>query len=206
MVVIKKGLYIYSNFFTSDPSFCVNTNNVGNLVNQCYDIFIHGSLETLMSVWIKVPVKCRECKIIWTICTFVIRKYLSTDHSKPLIIPAGMDSLSQIGKCLQHHLLFTEARDHCINDIPRIKGLNCSTNIHVYLNWSFWIFNSNTEAYTVCIIISNSSDSGTVDVDLGTLHAKTPLDLWKKVFERFFPPEVSQHTDRRFKHKRTGTF
>ncbi|KAM9476494.1 cytoplasmic dynein 2 light intermediate chain 1 isoform 1-T2 [Clarias gariepinus] len=53
-------------------------------------------------------------------------KYLSTDHSKPLIIPAGMDSLSQIG---------------------------------------------------------------TVDVDLGTLHAKTPLDLWKKVFERFFPPE-----------------
>ncbi|XP_060780654.1 cytoplasmic dynein 2 light intermediate chain 1 [Neoarius graeffei] len=53
-------------------------------------------------------------------------KYLSTDHSKPLIIPAGMDSLSQIGS---------------------------------------------------------------VDVDLGTLHAKTPLDLWKKVFERFFPPE-----------------
>ncbi|KAK2852844.1 hypothetical protein Q7C36_008045 [Tachysurus vachellii] len=53
-------------------------------------------------------------------------KYLSTDHSKPLIIPAGMDSLSQIGS---------------------------------------------------------------VDVDLGTLHAKTPLELWKKVFERFFPPE-----------------
>ncbi|MCI4376599.1 hypothetical protein PGIGA_G00190170 [Pangasianodon gigas] len=53
-------------------------------------------------------------------------KYFSTDHSKPLIIPAGMDSLSQIGS---------------------------------------------------------------VDVDLGTLHAKTPLDLWKKVFERFFPPE-----------------
>ncbi|KAG7334235.1 hypothetical protein KOW79_002642 [Hemibagrus wyckioides] len=53
-------------------------------------------------------------------------KYLSTDHSKPLIIPAGMDSLSQIGS---------------------------------------------------------------VDVDLGALHAKTPLELWKKVFERFFPQE-----------------
>ncbi|KAI5108232.1 cytoplasmic dynein 2 light intermediate chain 1, partial [Silurus meridionalis] len=53
-------------------------------------------------------------------------KYMSTDHSKPLLIPAGMDSLSQIGS---------------------------------------------------------------VDVDFETLHAKTPLDLWQKVFERFFPPE-----------------
>ncbi|TSK42162.1 Cytoplasmic dynein 2 light intermediate chain 1 [Bagarius yarrelli] len=53
-------------------------------------------------------------------------KFYSTDHNKPLIIPAGMDSLGQIGS---------------------------------------------------------------VDVDLGALRAKTPLDLWKKVFERFFPPE-----------------
>ncbi|RXN28305.1 cytoplasmic dynein 2 light intermediate chain 1 [Labeo rohita] len=29
----------------------------------------------------------------------------------------------------------------------------------------------------------------TSDVDIGTLHAKNPLDLWKKVFERVFPPE-----------------
>lgn len=28
------------------------------------------------------------------------------------------------------------------------------------------------------------------EVDIGTLHAKNPLDLWKKVFERVFPPEV----------------
>uniref|UniRef100_A0A8C9THR1 Cytoplasmic dynein 2 light intermediate chain 1 n=1 Tax=Scleropages formosus TaxID=113540 RepID=A0A8C9THR1_SCLFO len=27
------------------------------------------------------------------------------------------------------------------------------------------------------------------DVDIGTLHARNPLDLWKKVFERVFPPE-----------------
>lgn len=28
------------------------------------------------------------------------------------------------------------------------------------------------------------------DVDTGTLHAKNPLDLWKKVFKVVFPPEV----------------
>uniref|UniRef100_A0A672N7L8 Cytoplasmic dynein 2 light intermediate chain 1 n=1 Tax=Sinocyclocheilus grahami TaxID=75366 RepID=A0A672N7L8_SINGR len=54
---------------------------------------------------------------------------ISTDPSKPLAIPAGFDSLSQIG--------------------PPV----------------------------------------TSDVDIGTLHAKNPLDLWKKVFERVFPPE-----------------
>ncbi|XP_051945918.1 cytoplasmic dynein 2 light intermediate chain 1 [Xyrauchen texanus] len=56
-------------------------------------------------------------------------KSISTDPSKPLVIPAGLDSLSQIG--------------------PPV----------------------------------------TSDVDIGTLHAKNPLDLWKKVFERAFPPE-----------------
>ena len=30
----------------------------------------------------------------------------------------------------------------------------------------------------------------TPDVDIVSLHAKNPLDLWKKVFERIFPPEV----------------
>uniref|UniRef100_A0A9J7ZG87 Cytoplasmic dynein 2 light intermediate chain 1 n=2 Tax=Cyprinus carpio TaxID=7962 RepID=A0A9J7ZG87_CYPCA len=58
-----------------------------------------------------------------------IRKSISTDPSKPLAVPAGFDSLSQIG--------------------PPV----------------------------------------TSDVDIGTLHAKNPLDLWKKVFERVFPPE-----------------
>uniref|UniRef100_A0A8B9HXC8 Cytoplasmic dynein 2 light intermediate chain 1 n=1 Tax=Astyanax mexicanus TaxID=7994 RepID=A0A8B9HXC8_ASTMX len=57
-------------------------------------------------------------------------KSLSADPSKPLIIPAGMDSLSQIGE--------------------------------------------------------------SIDVDIGTLHARNPLDLWKKVFERVFPPESTK--------------
>uniref|UniRef100_A0A671S369 Cytoplasmic dynein 2 light intermediate chain 1 n=1 Tax=Sinocyclocheilus anshuiensis TaxID=1608454 RepID=A0A671S369_9TELE len=56
-------------------------------------------------------------------------KSVSTDPSKPLAIPAGFDSLNQIG--------------------PPV----------------------------------------TSEVDIGTLHAKNPLDLWKKVFERVFPPE-----------------
>ncbi|XP_072532962.1 cytoplasmic dynein 2 light intermediate chain 1 [Salminus brasiliensis] len=56
-------------------------------------------------------------------------KSMSADPSKPLIIPSGMDSLSQIGS------------------------------------------------------------PPTIDVDIGTLHARNPLDLWKKVFERVFPPE-----------------
>ncbi|KAJ8418450.1 hypothetical protein AAFF_G00141590 [Aldrovandia affinis] len=56
-------------------------------------------------------------------------KTVSTDPNKPLIIPAGMDSLSQIG----------------------------------------------TPPAT--------------DFDIGTLHARNPLDLWKKVFEKIFPSE-----------------
>uniref|UniRef100_A0A3P8Y8B3 Cytoplasmic dynein 2 light intermediate chain 1 n=1 Tax=Esox lucius TaxID=8010 RepID=A0A3P8Y8B3_ESOLU len=64
-----------------------------------------------------------------------VRPYsMSSDLSKPLVIPAGMDSLSQIGP-------------------PQSK-----------------------------------------DVDIGTLHAKNPFDLWKKVFEAVFPPEsTSEH-------------
>ncbi|XP_017546061.1 cytoplasmic dynein 2 light intermediate chain 1 isoform X1 [Pygocentrus nattereri] len=63
-------------------------------------------------------------------------KSMSTDPSKPLIIPAGMDSLSQIGS------------------------------------------------------------PPTIDVDIGTLHARNPLDLWKKVFERVFPPErTTEHKE-----------
>ncbi|XP_061084089.1 cytoplasmic dynein 2 light intermediate chain 1 [Conger conger] len=56
-------------------------------------------------------------------------KTVSTDPSKSLIIPAGMDSLSQIGS-------------------PPAS-----------------------------------------DFDIGTLHARSPLDLWKKVFEKIFPSE-----------------
>ncbi|XP_053239325.1 cytoplasmic dynein 2 light intermediate chain 1 isoform X2 [Podarcis raffonei] len=56
-------------------------------------------------------------------------KSMSVDQNKPLFIPAGMDSLSQIGP-------------------PPA---------------------------------SNS--------DIGKLHAQTPMDLWKKVFEKAFPPK-----------------
>ncbi|RXM99212.1 Cytoplasmic dynein 2 light intermediate chain 1 [Acipenser ruthenus] len=56
-------------------------------------------------------------------------KSVSLDQNKPLLIPAGMDSLGQIGS-------------------PPAS-----------------------------------------DADIGKLQAKTPLDLWKKVYERLFPPQ-----------------
>ncbi|XP_032071957.1 cytoplasmic dynein 2 light intermediate chain 1 [Thamnophis elegans] len=56
-------------------------------------------------------------------------KSMSVDPSKPLFIPAGMDSLSQIGP------------------------------------------------------------PPAADSDIGKLHAQTPLDLWKKVFGKIFPPK-----------------
>ncbi|XP_068184394.1 cytoplasmic dynein 2 light intermediate chain 1 [Antennarius striatus] len=56
-------------------------------------------------------------------------KTVSSDPAKPLIIPAGSDSFSQIGA------------------------------------------------------------PPTTDVDITSLHAKNPKDLWKKIFERVFPPE-----------------
>ncbi|XP_055581420.1 cytoplasmic dynein 2 light intermediate chain 1 isoform X2 [Falco cherrug] len=58
-------------------------------------------------------------------------KSVSVDHSKPLFIPAGLDSLSQIGP-------------------------------------------------------PPASDS-----DIGKMRANTPLELWKKVFEKTFPPKSS---------------
>ncbi|XP_061481390.1 cytoplasmic dynein 2 light intermediate chain 1 isoform X4 [Rhineura floridana] len=56
-------------------------------------------------------------------------KSMSVDQNKPLFIPAGMDSLSQIGP------------------------------------------------------------PPAADSDIGKLHAQTPMDLWKKVFEKAFPPK-----------------
>uniref|UniRef100_A0A8C8RLQ3 Cytoplasmic dynein 2 light intermediate chain 1 n=1 Tax=Pelusios castaneus TaxID=367368 RepID=A0A8C8RLQ3_9SAUR len=56
-------------------------------------------------------------------------KSISVDQNKPLFIPAGLDSLNQIGP-------------------------------------------------------PPASDS-----DIGKLHAHTPLDLWKKIFEKTFPPK-----------------
>ncbi|CAB1313231.1 unnamed protein product [Coregonus sp. 'balchen'] len=84
-------------------------------------IFTSSKSESLMS----------KTKSLFTQLAFGTEKgkSMSSDLSKPLIIPAGMDSLSQIGS------------------------------------------------------------PPTTDVDIGTLHAKNPLDLWKKVFEVVFPPE-----------------
>uniref|UniRef100_A0A8D0KK93 Cytoplasmic dynein 2 light intermediate chain 1 n=1 Tax=Salvator merianae TaxID=96440 RepID=A0A8D0KK93_SALMN len=56
-------------------------------------------------------------------------KSMLVDQNKPLFIPAGMDSLSQIGP------------------------------------------------------------PPTIDSDIGKLNAQTPMDLWKKVFEKTFPPK-----------------
>ena len=36
----------------------------------------------------------------------------------------------------------------------------------------------------------NLGSPPTVDVDITSLHAKNPKDLWKKVYERVFPTEV----------------
>ncbi|KFR06204.1 Cytoplasmic dynein 2 light intermediate chain 1, partial [Nipponia nippon] len=63
------------------------------------------------------------------ICQMDYSKSISVDHSKPLFIPAGLDSLSQIGP-------------------PPAS-----------------------------------------DRDIGKMHANTPLELWKKVFEKTFPPK-----------------
>uniref|UniRef100_A0A8C5T568 Cytoplasmic dynein 2 light intermediate chain 1 n=1 Tax=Malurus cyaneus samueli TaxID=2593467 RepID=A0A8C5T568_9PASS len=60
-------------------------------------------------------------------------KSMSVDPSKPLFIPAGLDSMSQIGP-------------------PPAP-----------------------------------------DSDLGKMRANTPLELWKKVFEKTFPPKVGMH-------------
>ncbi|XP_024283437.1 cytoplasmic dynein 2 light intermediate chain 1 isoform X1 [Oncorhynchus tshawytscha] len=94
-------------------------------------IFTSSKSESLMS----------KTKSLFTQLGFGTEKgkSMSSDLSKPLIIPAGMDSLSQIGS------------------------------------------------------------PPTTDVDIGTLHAKNPLDLWKKVFEVVFPPENTSDHHRELK-------
>lgn len=80
------------------------------------------------------------------------------DPAKPLVVPAGSDSFSQIGEssaALQtissHAGRFTDAWM-----LPRLSGSPPVT-----------------------------------EVDISTLHAKNPMDLWRKVYERVFPQEVS---------------
>lgn len=81
------------------------------------------------------------------------RKTVSTDLTKPLIIPAGSDSFSQIGNLTVEIASMCQQRS---NSAP-MSGSPCTT-----------------------------------DVDIASLHAKTPKDLWKKVCGRVFPQEVGQ--------------
>ncbi|XP_010887070.1 cytoplasmic dynein 2 light intermediate chain 1 [Esox lucius] len=96
----------------------------------------HYYAASLIFTSIKFESSMSKTKSLFTQLAFGTEKgkSMSSDLSKPLVIPAGMDSLSQIGP-------------------PQSK-----------------------------------------DVDIGTLHAKNPFDLWKKVFEAVFPPEsTSEH-------------
>ncbi|KAG7283198.1 hypothetical protein CRUP_000560 [Coryphaenoides rupestris] len=76
-------------------------------------------------------------------------KSVSFDASKPLVIPSGSDSFTQIGS------------------------------------------------------------PPTTDVDITSLHAKNPLDLWKKVYETVFPPEeldaVQEKCSKSWKELELGT-
>lgn len=86
------------------------------------------------------------------------RKTVSTDLTKPLIIPAGSDSFSQIGNVsrilLTCWLLF---KTQVCSDSALTLGSPCAT-----------------------------------DVDITSLHAKNPKDLWRKVCGCVFPPEVGR--------------
>lgn len=93
---------------------------------------------------------------------FLNRKTVSTDLTKPLIIPAGSDSFSQIGN-LSHILLTRCHQQHSVVQDSRLQpsaltlGSPCAT-----------------------------------DVDITSLHAKNPKDLWRKVCGCVFPPEVGR--------------
>lgn len=44
------------------------------------------------------------------------------------------------------------------------------------------------------------------DVDITSLHAKNPMDLWKKVYECIFPQEVNRRSDQPLVAIRSGAF
>lgn len=44
------------------------------------------------------------------------------------------------------------------------------------------------------------------DVDITSLHAKNPMDLWKKVYECIFPQEVNQCSDQPLVVIHSGAF
>nr|XP_057914049.1 cytoplasmic dynein 2 light intermediate chain 1 isoform X2 [Doryrhamphus excisus] len=91
----------------------------------------HYHAASLIFTSIKSESQMSKTKIFFSHLAFNVDtgKTMSCDSSKPLIIPAGSDSLSQIGS------------------------------------------------------------PPTTDVDITSLHARNPKDLWKKVYEQIFPPE-----------------
>lgn len=92
-----------------------------------------------------------------------VRKTASMDMTKPLIIPAGSDSFSQIGNLLK-----------CC--CPAVIN-----SILVLIKTQLW--NDSTLAL---------GSPCTTDVDATSLHAKNPKDLWKKICGRVFPQEVGR--------------
>uniref|UniRef100_U3IR72 Cytoplasmic dynein 2 light intermediate chain 1 n=1 Tax=Anas platyrhynchos platyrhynchos TaxID=8840 RepID=U3IR72_ANAPP len=99
------------------------------IIGSKYDIFHEFDSEMRKTV----SKTLRFISLLLNVCLFsffLFSKSVSVDHNKPLFIPAGMDSLSQIGP------------------------------------------------------------PPTSDSDIGKMRANTPLELWKKVFEKTFPPEV----------------
>lgn len=100
------------------------------------------------------------------------RKTVSSDASKPLIIPAGSDSFSQIGE-------------------------------HSVIQWPKEVLHLNrVKILLLCCLLRHTSDYAVTlgsppvaDVDISSLHAKNPKDLWKKVYEHVFPQEVAKSVE-----------
>lgn len=46
----------------------------------------------------------------------------------------------------------------------------------------------------VCAVLSSLGPPPASNSDIGKVRANTPLELWKKVFEKTFPPEVGVDT------------
>ncbi|KAM9726561.1 cytoplasmic dynein 2 light intermediate chain 1 [Menidia menidia] len=101
------------------------------MVNKTLRFIAHYYAASLIFTSIKSESLMSKTKNLFSHLAFGLDrgKAVSCDPNKPLIIPAGSDSFSQIGS------------------------------------------------------------PPTVDVDITSLHAKNPMDLWKKVYERVFPTE-----------------
>ncbi|XP_061767165.1 cytoplasmic dynein 2 light intermediate chain 1 isoform X1 [Nerophis ophidion] len=101
------------------------------VVSKTLRFVAHYHAASLIFTSIKSESQMSKTKSFFSRLAFNVEtsKTISCDPSKPLIIPAGADSFSQIGS------------------------------------------------------------PPTTNVDIASLHARNPKDLWKKVFEHIFPPE-----------------